>query len=138
MSLDLKVGGELPDDDVRALVAGTSRACPLTIHRPGNRLGLGLGSVVRFTPTEPAYGRAAAITPVTATVTVDTAVTAFIYLGPHTDAAGNAVGPGCRFTGRGVIPNASKWTVQLPDGTTFTHRGGTGSTDGLGATFGSG
>ncbi|WP_330474527.1 hypothetical protein [Terrabacter sp. C0L_2] len=150
MSLDLLVGGELPPDDARALAAGTSGPCPLTVHRPGNRLGLEVGSVVRFTPTEPPYGRApTATTPgmsgatspataATATVTIDTAVTAFIYLGPHVDSAGNLVGAGCRFTGRGVIPNASEWLVQLPDGTSLTYRATSRPVQGLTATFGAG
>lgn len=138
MSVNLLVGGELPEQDVQALLAGTSRACPLTVHRPGNRLGLGLGSVIRFTPTEPAYVRRWSRPPVTATVTVDTAVTAFIYAGPHVDATGKPVGAGCRFTGHGVIPNAAAWRVQLPDGTELAHPRGTGARDELGATFGSG
>ncbi|GAA2467613.1 hypothetical protein GCM10009858_00980 [Terrabacter carboxydivorans] len=136
--MDLAVGGELPADDAAALSAGSSRPCPLTVHRPGNRLGLGVGSVVRFTATAPPYGRAALSIPVAATVTIDSAVTAFIYAGPHVDADGNLVGAGCRFTGRGVVPNASEWTVQLPDGTSFTHRGESRSAEGLGATFGAG
>ena len=138
MSLDLKVGGELPPEDARALAAGSSHPCPLTIHRPGNRLGLAIGSVVRFTETQPAYGRAASTKPATATVTIDRAVTAFIYAGPHADAAGNLVGGGCRFTGRGVVPNASEWLVQLPDGTSFSHRGESAAAETLGATFGAG
>lgn len=140
MALDLKVGGELPPEDARALAAGTSRPCPLTTHRPGNRLGLAVGSVVRFTPVRPAYGRTASPTqvPAAATVTIDGAVTAFIDLGPHVDAAGNLVGGGCRFTGRGVIPNASEWQVQLPDGTSFPHRGSSADSEVLDATFGAG
>lgn len=138
MSVDLAVGGELPAEDAAALAAGSSRSCPLTVHRPGNRLGLGGGSLVRFTATSPPYGHEASTTPMTATVTIDTAVTAFIYAAPHVDVDGNLVGAGCRFTGRGVIPNASEWTVQLPDGTTFVHRGESRAADVLGATFGAG
>jgi hypothetical protein len=150
MTLDLLVGGELPPDVARALAAGTSGPCPLTVHRPGNRLGLEVGSVVRFTPTAPPYGRTptpttpalpgatTAATAATATVAIDTAVTAFIYLGPHVDSAGNLIGAGCRFTGRGVVPNASEWLVQLPDGTSLTHRSGSRPEQVFGATFGSG
>jgi len=149
MSLDLRVGGELPPDAARALASGTSGPCPLTVHRPGNRLGLEVGSVVRFTPTLPPFGRVptgatpgmpgtTSATPATATVTVDTAVTTFIYAGPHVDPAGNLVGAGCRFTGRGTIPNASEWLVQLPDGTTLTHRATSRPVQVVGATFGAG
>ena len=94
--------------------------------------------MVRFTATEPPYGRTASWSPTTATVTIVGAATAFIYLEPHVDAAGDLVGGGCRFTGRGVIPNASEWLVTLPDGTSFSHRGASGAAETLGATFGAG
>ena len=139
MTVDLLVGGELPPEDAQALLHGQSRACRAAPQRPGNVLGLDVGRVIHFTSITPPYGRHDAPVGTDATVTIETATTAFIYGGRHTpDALGRPSDTGCRFTGRGVIPNAGKWEVRLPNGSTFLQDGSHGGTDRLDGTYGQG